>query len=112
MRFVEYIWQICLYSGGGKVKLVEVTIEDALKLCKGNTQQKVLVAVMDLEDQCGGIASFHAKDKTECKRIIRESETVAEMRDEIVNGLQCFSEKQDLKRIEPRGISHTILIVQ
>lgn len=94
------------------LKLIEVTMEDALKICNGNMQKKVLVAVMDLDDKECGIASFYPWDKKECKKIIKESKTVAKMCDDFVSGLKCFSVKQDLKRIEPRGKSHTILLVQ
>ena len=94
------------------MKLIEVTIKDALKICNGNMQEKVLVAVMDLEDEEGGIADFHSTDKVACNKIIRESKTVARMCDDFISGLECFSVKQDVRRIEPRGRSHTILLVQ
>ena len=93
------------------MKYIEMTIEDALRYCKGNKKETVLVAVYDMEDECN-LSSFNRKNKKECEEIIRKAETVAKMCDDFVSGLRCFSVKQDLKRIEPRGKSHTILLVQ
>lgn len=90
--------------------LIEMTIEDALKYFNGNQKEKVLVSVYNMEDQYG-IASFQTTDKKDCEAIIRKAETIAKMCDDLVEGVKCFSVKQDLKRIKPRGVSHTILVV-
>lgn len=90
--------------------LIEMTIEDALKYFDGNQKEKVLVSVYNMEDQYG-IASFQATNKKDCEAIIRKAETIAKMCDDLVEGVKCFSVKQDLKRIKPRGVSHTILVV-
>ena len=44
------------------MKFVEMTIEEALKYCKGNKNENVLVAVYDLEDK-NGMAAFQKNVK-------------------------------------------------
>lgn len=90
------------------MKLVEMTIEEALMYSRGNKNEKVLVAVYDLED-CYGLASFQKKDRNECENIIRKAKTIAKECDDLINSLQCFSQKQDLKAIRPAGTMATIL---
>ena len=92
------------------VMLVEMTIEDALKYFDGNKKEKVLVSVYNMEDQYG-IAFFQPKDKKDCEAIIRKAETIAKMCDDLIEGVKCFSVKQDINRLKPKGISHTILVV-
>ena len=90
------------------MKYVEMTIEEALRYCKGNVSEKVLVAVYDLSD-ANGIAAFQQKRKSECEDIISQAETIAKECDNFINALKCFSEKQDLRMIQPRGVMTTIL---
>lgn len=91
------------------MKLIEMTIEEALTFAKGNKNEKVLVAVYDLEDQ-KGIAAFSQKDQQECENIIKEAETVAALCDNFINGLRCFTAKQDIQKIRCVGKMSTILI--
>lgn len=88
-----------------------MTIEEALKYCKGNKNEKVLVAVYDLSDQYG-ISSFQKKSKTECEDIIRAAKTIGRECDELIESLRCFSVKQDLMEIHPEGKMTTILYCQ
>lgn len=90
------------------LKFIEMTIEEALKYCKGNKHEKVLVAVYDLEDQ-NGIADFHKKCKGDCENIIKHAATIAQECDDFIDSLKCFSVKQDLKSIRPTGSMATIL---
>ena len=85
-----------------------MTIDEALKLNRGNKYMKVLVAVNDLaKDE---VVAFQKKNKRECENIIKEAETIARVCDDFIDSLRCFSVKQDLKRIEPVGKMSTILI--
>lgn len=89
-------------------KYIEMSIEDAIALSKKNKHMKVLVAVNDLE--CCDVSVFVKKTKDECANIIREAQTVARVCDDLIESLRCFSEKQDLRKINPVGKMSTILI--
>lgn len=89
-------------------KYVEMTVNQALELSRGNKEMKVLVAVNDLEKD--DVAAFVKKTKCECENIIKEAETIARVCDDFIDSLRCFSVKQDLKRIRPVGKMSTILI--
>ena len=89
-------------------KYVEMTIDQALELNRGNKNMKVLVAVNNLETD--DIAAFVKKTRYECEDIIKEAETIARVCDDFIDSLRCFSVKQDLKRIKPAGRMSTILI--
>lgn len=94
------------------MKYVEMTIGEALEYYRGNKSEKVLVAVYDLEDEYG-ISSFQKKNRKECEDIIKSSKTIGrEYCDEIIEALRCFSVKQDLESIRPKGIMTTILYRQ
>ena len=54
-----------------------MTIEEALKYCKGNKNEKVLVAVYDLEDK-NGIAAFQKKYKDDGDKIIKQAAPIAQ----------------------------------
>lgn len=86
-----------------------MTIEEALKYANGNKDARVLVAVYDFEEE-NGIAAFHKKTTDECENIIKEAETVASLCDDFIRGLRCFSVKQNLMNIKPKGKMSTILI--
>lgn len=90
------------------MKFVEMTIEEALKYCNGNKNEKVLVAVYDLEDK-NGMAAFQKKCKDDCENIIKQAATIAQECDDFIDSLRCFSVKQDLKEIRPKGHVATIL---
>lgn len=85
-----------------------MTIEEALKYCKGNKNEKVLVAVYDLEDK-NGMVAFQKKCKDDCENIIKQAATIAQECDDFIDSLRCFSVKQDLKEIRPKGHVATIL---
>lgn len=90
------------------MKFVEMTIEEALMYSRGNKNEKVLVAVYDLEDHYGS-AHFQKKNKDECEKIIKKAQTIAKECDNLIKSLKCFSQKQDLKAIRPAGTMATIL---
>ena len=87
--------------------LVEMTIEDALKYFDGNKKEKVLVSVYNMEDQYG-IASFQPKDKKDCEAIIRKAETIAKMCDDLIEGVKCFSVKQEIRSLEVCSLQNSV----
>ena len=89
------------------MKLVEMTIEEAMKIC--GRQAKVLVAVQDLEEENPNV-QFVQKRKDEYNQLFSDVETVASICDDIVNQLRCFTHKQDIKNIRPVGIQKIVLI--
>ena len=89
------------------MRYVEMTVEQALKVC--NKNDKVLVAVQDLEnDDCDIV--FVKKRKDEYKRLFEDVKTVASACDSLVNQLNLFTEKQNIYNIEPHGIQKIVLL--
>ena len=97
-----------MIKGGVVMKFIEVTIEQALALNKGDKNSKVLVAVNDLEKN--EVAAFVKKTRNECERIIKDAETLIQNCDEFMEYLMCYSERQNLKSIQPVGTLSTILV--
>lgn len=89
------------------MKLIEMTVEDAMQLC--GKQAKVLVAVQDLEDENSNV-QFVQKKKEEYSKLFSDIETVASICDDFVKQLRCFTHKQDLKNIKPIGVQKIVLI--
>lgn len=92
------------------MKYIEVTIEEALAMNKGDKNSKVLVAVSNLEDD--NVAAFVKKTRNECEKIIKDAETLVQNCDDFMECLMCYSERQDLKSIRPVGTLSTILMIQ
>ena len=90
------------------MRYVEMTVEQALKICKKN--DKVLVAVHDLEndDDCNII--FVKKKKDEYDMLFNDVKTVASACDDFVKQLKCFTEKQNIYNIKPNGFEKIILL--
>lgn len=89
------------------MKLVEMTVEEAMKVC--GKQAKVLVAVQDLEEENSNV-QFVQKRKEECGQLFSDVETVASICDDFVKQLRCFTHKQDIKNIRPVGIQKIVLL--
>ena len=89
------------------MKYIEMTIEEAMKRC--NKNKKVLVAVQDLEDENIDIV-FVKKEKSEYEEIFEDVKTVASACDDFVKHLRLFTEKQNIYKIEPRGIEKIVLL--
>lgn len=89
------------------MKLVEMTIKEAREICGENT--KVLVAVQDLEDAQSEVA-FVPKYQNEYDQIFQDVQTVASYIDDFVKQLRCFTEKQDIYDIKPKGVQKFVLI--
>ena len=90
------------------MRYVEMTIEEAVKYCKG---KKVLVAEQDLEKNENEVVNFERKTFQECKEVIEHAETIAKIYDDFINQLRVFSAKQiDLINIKPKGTMSTILV--
>ena len=94
-----------------EMKYIEMTVEQALKLSRGNKNMKVLVAVYDLEND-NEIVPFEKKSRLEYEKIIKKSKTIARIPDDFIGSLRCFSIKQDLKSIEPKGKMSTVLMME
>lgn len=89
------------------MKLVEMTVEEAMKVC--GKQAKVLVAVQDLEEENSNV-QFVQKRKEEYGQLFSDVETVASICDDFVKQLRCFTHKQDIKNIRPVGIQKIVLL--
>lgn len=89
------------------MKLVEMTVEDAMQLC--GKQGKVLVAVQDLEEDNVDV-EFIPKKREDYGQLFSDVETVASICDDFVKQLRCFTHKQDLKNIKPIGVQKIVLI--
>ena len=89
------------------MQYVEMTIEDAMKHC--NRKKKVLVAIQDLEDNDTDII-FVPKKQGEYNEVFEDVKTVASLCDDFVKQLKLFTEKQDIKNIQPYGIQKTVLL--
>lgn len=89
------------------MRYVEMTIVDAIKYC--NKNNKVLVAIQDLEDENADIV-FVLKKKNEYKEIFEDVKTVASLCDDFVKQLKLFTEKQDIRNIQPYGIQRTVML--
>lgn len=110
-RLKESILLIWANNKGGVVmRYIEVTIEQALAMNKGDKNSRVLVAVNNLEDD--NVAAFVKKTRNECEKIIKNAETLVQNCDDFMECLMCYSERQDLKSIQPVGILSTILVRQ
>lgn len=86
---------------------VEISIEDAMKICKRNT--RVLVAEQDLEkDDCDII--FVPKEVNEYDTIFNNIKTVLKLTDDFIKQLRLYTEEQDINNVKPIGIQKIILI--
>lgn len=90
------------------MKLVEMTVEDALKVC--GKQGKVLVAVQDMEQQSDDDIIFELKKREEYQKIFEDVVTVASQMDDLVKQLRCFTAKQDIRNIRPIGVQKIVLL--
>lgn len=90
------------------MKLVEMTVEEAMRICGG--QAKVLVAVQNLEDENDTNIQFTQKRREEYNQLFADVEMVASMCDDFVKQLRCFTAKQDLKNIRPVGVQKIVLL--
>ena len=90
------------------MKLVEMTVDEAREVLGG--QAKVLVAIQNLEDETDINIRFSHKKKEDYEHILSDVETVASICDDFVKQLRCFTVKQDLKNIIPRGVQKIVLI--
>ena len=90
------------------MKLIEMTVEDALKVC--GKQGKVLVAVQDMEQQSDDDIIFELKKREEYNKIFEDVVTVASQMDDIVKQLRCFTVKQDIRNIRPVGVQKIVLL--
>ena len=109
MKFVESMKQILENNIEViAMRYVEMTVEHALKIC--NKNDKVLVAVHDLEndDDCNII--FVKKKKDEYDMLFNDVKTVASACDDFVKQLKCFTEKQNIYNIKPNGFEKIILL--
>lgn len=90
------------------MKLVEMTVEDALKVC--GKQGKVLVAVQDMEQQSDDDIIFELKKRDEYQKIFEDVVTVASQMDDLVKQLRCYTCKQNIMDIKPIGVQKIVLL--
>lgn len=89
------------------MKYVEMTIEEAMKIC--NKNDKVLVAVKNLEEEdCNAV--FVSKKRNEYKDVFDNVKTVASICDDFINQLRLFTEKQNIPYIQPKGVQKIVLV--
>lgn len=84
------------------MQYVEMNIEEALKIFKGDVSKTVLVAVKDLEKD-DDIQSFEKVGVSRCKRIIKSSSTIIGIDDDLIRQLLLYSSKQNIQSIKPIG---------
>ena len=107
-KFVEFTKQILENNLGGiHMKYIEMTVEEAMKIC--NKNDRVLVAVQDLEDENVDVV-FVQKERSEYQSVFEDVKTVASACDDFVKQLRLFTEKQNILNIEPRGRQKIILM--
>ena len=91
------------------MKYVEMTIEEAMQCC--NKNQKVLVAVQDLEKNDDDVdLIFVKKEKSEYPSIFEDVKTAISIHDDFVKQFNLFTEKQNIPNIKPRGFRRIVLM--
>lgn len=86
---------------------VEMTLEEAMERC--NKNDKVLVAVQDLTN-CNDVIEFVRKTREEYPEIFSGIKTAYSIRDDFVNQLRLFTERQRLPNIKPIGMQKVVLL--
>lgn len=89
------------------MKYIEVSLEEAIKICKKNT--KVLVAEQDLAD-CNVDIVLTTKTKNDINDVFEGVQTIASLYDDFVNQLKLFTEKQDIMNIRPLGKQRIVFL--
>lgn len=87
---------------------IEMTVEEAMKLCGKNT--KVLVAVKNLENEEDTENVFVKKTKKDYDELFQDAKTVAALFDDFFKQLQLYNVKQDIYNVKSKGIQKTILL--
>jgi hydroxymethylpyrimidine pyrophosphatase-like HAD family hydrolase len=90
------------------MQLIEMTVEEAMQLC--GKQAKVLVAVQNLEDENDDNLHFTVKQKDDYDKIFEDVKTVASQMNDLVKQLRCFTCKQNLLDIKPKGVQKIVLL--
>lgn len=92
------------------MKIVEMTIEEAIEVLKESKGKVVMVAIQDLEHE-KDVVTFSPRLKTDCEVMIKNSESIASICDDFIRQLKVYTEKQlDIANIQPRGYEKTILL--
>jgi len=87
---------------------IEMTLDEAERYLKKSKNKKVLVALQNLEEN--SVQEFSPKLKEDCLEMIRKAETFAKCCGDMVDTLNAFSKKQNLKKIRREGSLITVLI--
>ena len=87
---------------------IEMTVEEAVKLCGKNA--KVLVAVKNLENEEDTENVFVKKTKKDYDELFQDAKTVAALFDDFFKQLQLYNVKQDIYNVKSKGIQKTILL--
>lgn len=86
---------------------VEMTLEEAIEKC--NKHDKVLVAIQDLSSRTD-VIEFVRKKREEYPDIFEDIKTAYSIRDNFVNQLRLFTERQRFPNIKPIGVQKVVLI--
>lgn len=87
---------------------IEMTVEEAQKLCKKNA--RVLVAIKDLENEEDTESIFVKKSRKDYDELFQDAKTVCATRDDFVKLLKLYTVKQDIYNVKPNGLQKTILL--
>lgn len=87
---------------------IEMTVEEAMKLCGKNA--KVLVAVKNLENEEDTENVFVKKTKKDYDELFQDAKTVAALFDDFFKQLQLYNVKQDIYNVKSKGVQKTILL--
>lgn len=90
------------------MKYIEMSIEEAIKLCNKHT--KVLVAIQDLTQENNEVLRFEKKRKEEYDQIFSDVKTVVPTIDDFIKRLDCFTVKQNIMDVQPVGMKKIVLI--
>lgn len=91
------------------MEYIEMSIEDALKIFKGNKSKTVLVAVKDLENDDDTLQPLKKIGLSKCRKIIKSSKTIAGSEDDLLKHLLLYSRKQNIQSIKPIGTMTRII---
>ena len=92
-----------------KAAIIEITEEEATKLIKESKGNKIPVSICNLEENC--VESFLPIFKETCIDMSKQAETVARRCDELVQTIDAYSTKQNIKKIQREGKVSTFLLV-
>lgn len=89
------------------MRYIEMSLDEAIKTCKKSA--RILVAEQDLNEKNVDIVFVQRKGK-DCEDVFEDIKTVASMSDDLVEQLDLFTEKQDIRNIRPYGTRRIVIL--